>query len=484
MQWSFFIATFCVYLEVFSQSQTCEYNDSGFRTITCYGISTSYFFKVGLYTSKYHYRLLKCKDCNMGAMTAYLFNIRDSDNTSSSFLSLDFAESNVTSLELHSFSGQDDLRKLQLRKNYIPKLLPGTFYELTELEHLDLSYNKLEVLEERTFKGLVHLIGLNLEGNAVNNIEKLAFEDLENLQYLNLNYNLLKALNADMFTGMVSLETLSLDYNKINVIGGNTFDNFTYLEHLSLKRNRINRFQRDLVIYNRKLKRLNLSFNPISEQTFTNITSDSLEELWIENCTITRMIPQIFRNIASVRNLNMAKNHIDVFNINEYSSASNLQTLNLSENQIDRVNLSIGKSRSLQNLDLSFNNITNFEYKDLYKATPNIIYINFKTNPFSCNLTKELEEFFRFDNIKIDMEQFYCHNNSSDSTIKVGNKMINLSETKCESNNARWFMLFILLFILIVLAVVVLYYLYRTNINIINVGNIVNNSSVPLLQID
>lgn len=474
-RWAF-VSMFFISTEVFSQ--TCEYDDVAFRTITCYNITKSYFFDTGLIVSKYRYRMLKCVNCNIGDIPGYMFNIRDSTNTTSSFLSIDLSSSNITSLDLYCFAGQGYLKKLELRSNRIRQLLPGTFFELNGLEHLDLSSNTIHLLAARSFEGLVHLVKLNLEGNKIVSVQKTAFQDLENLQVLNLSYNLLTTLFAYIFHGLLSLENLLLGYNKIIFIDSGIFDNLTYLENLNLERNSISKLPRDLLFLSKKMSVLNLSFNPLDSKVFINITSDSLEELLVENCSISQVIVQTFHNVPSLRNLDMAKNRLTKFDLKDFSEAATLQTLNLSYNYINWVNLSMGKTRSLQKLDLSFNNIVDFRYQDVYKSMPNIKYINLKNNSLSRNFTTELQEFFKFDGIKIDVGQ------SSKSILRI--KTPNKKNLEVERNNSasyeyKWYMLFLLIFIVILLLSITLYYLYKTNINIINVGNIVNSSSVPLL---
>lgn len=479
-----FISTILTHAEVLAQN--CEYDEGGFRTITCYKITNSYFFDTGLIVSKFHYRILKCVDCNMGSIPEYTFNIRDTAGMECTFVSIDLSDSNVTSLALHSFAGQANLRKLELRTNLIKKLLPGTFFELKELEHLDLSYNILSVVEARTFEGLVHLTSLNLEGNGITNVEKFAFQDLENLQVLNLNQNLLTSLDAEMFAGLVSLESFSIKANKITVINRYTFDNFTYLENLNLDENKIQKFPRDLLVLTNKIKILHLSFNPVGSLIFNNITSKSLEELYFEKCSIIDIKEQLFSNIPSLRILNLAGNKIKLFNVKDFSRGASLQMLNLSHNTINYVNLSLATSRSLQKLDLSFNHIVDFEYQDLYKTMPNVNYINLENNSVSCNFTVELEEYLKFEEIKVNFNRNVCKNNLYLlKTQTVKEEVTGLHESTSTSNTYHmWYLLFALLFVVILLLVATLFYLYRTNINIQNIGNIVNSSSVPLLPIE
>jgi hypothetical protein len=64
-----------------------------------------------------------------------------------------------------------------------------SFKELTQIEHIDLSYNEIATIEIGTF------------------------DDLKNLLYLFLAFNEIKILNADVFIPLVKLKSLSLSFN-------------------------------------------------------------------------------------------------------------------------------------------------------------------------------------------------------------------------------------------------------------------------------
>lgn len=339
----------------------------------------------------------------MGEIRSYTFNIRDSKGVSCSFLSIDLANSNVTSLQLHAFVGQANLRKLELRYNSIKILLPKTFSELKELDRLDLSYNQIKTLPEEVFKGLVHLTGLNLKGNGIESIKPSAFEDLANLQTLNLRNNSLRKLDGSMFQGLVSVEHILFDFNNIRSIENGTFDGLAYLSTLDLEHNVLNKIPADL-LETAKLKVLDLSSNAFASLQFGGISSDSLEEVTIRNVQFVELEEAFTEGFPNVRKMDLSGNMLTQLNFSVFFHNSMLNTLNFSSNRISSLIISESvELPSLKVLDLSNNKLRDFDYQSFFSTLPGALDLNLGSNPFSCGLVYQLTEFFKFENVKVSL---------------------------------------------------------------------------------
>lgn len=461
------------------RSEECSYEK--FRTITCTKITTEFLFSTGLFTAKHMYRQFICIDCNLGMIPSYTFNVKDNEGDRAAFIILDLTGCNVTGLEQKSFYGQDMLRKLILRENSIVDV-EGMFATLKHMEFLDLAYNKIETLKENGFSGLLHLSILNLEGNRITEIENKAFSDLENLQILKLDRNRIKHLNGDVLSGLLAIESLSLRYNFIDSMNYEALSNFSYLLQLDLENNGLKEIPLELLNNGKSLKQLDISSNPLQMISSRALTSDSLEELYIRNCSLP-MVKNLFVNLPNLRILDISSNVLTDVNLENFSKLKYLAALNLSSNSINHIGCSNSSLSSLRNLDLSNNNIADFDYVCIIGNLPELKGISFMKNPLPSYLQKEI------------IEYLYGMSSSFNNTSRVKNG----SEVKeppvlLEKNNSAmrigvaeeglslepFYVCFGVVFLILA---VLLMFLYKLNVSLRELDNAVKGSTVPLLDV-
>uniref|UniRef100_A0A6V7JH83 LRRCT domain-containing protein n=1 Tax=Bracon brevicornis TaxID=1563983 RepID=A0A6V7JH83_9HYME len=94
-------------------------------------------------------------------------------------------------------------------------LASGSFENLTNLQHLDLSHGKLRRIEPGTFGNLKNLLSLDLSHNHLTHLGKGTFEGPENLRVLNLRKNALTRVPSDAIE-LKNLKFLELSSNKLH----------------------------------------------------------------------------------------------------------------------------------------------------------------------------------------------------------------------------------------------------------------------------
>jgi len=158
--------------------------------------------------------------------------------------SLDLAKNQITDIAPGTFSPLTNLFKLNLSGNAIANIHPGTFARLTILDSLDLSGNKLKNLDNAMIDGLVSLKSLLLSKNQISimDLNKTRKFPLTNLITLDLSSNGILNLNYIQAVHVLSaLEMLRLDNNTIANITFTPFSTLCQLETLNLSNSKIER---------------------------------------------------------------------------------------------------------------------------------------------------------------------------------------------------------------------------------------------------
>nr|XP_046222350.1 leucine-rich repeat and fibronectin type-III domain-containing protein 2 [Oncorhynchus gorbuscha] len=173
------------------------------------------------------------------------------------------------------FANMTGLVDLTLSRNTISAILPFSFLDLETLRSLHLDSNRLTELGPDDLRGLVNLQHLIVNNNQLNRISKVAFDDLMlTLEDLDLSYNNLRGVPWESICKMVNLHQLSLDHNLISHIAEGTFTDLDKLARLDLTSNRLQklppdpiftRSQTNLILTTPYAPQLSLSFggNPL-----------------------------------------------------------------------------------------------------------------------------------------------------------------------------------------------------------------------------
>jgi Leucine-rich repeat (LRR) protein len=321
----------------------------------------------------------------MGALDLRQNNIKVIyENTiKGTFYKLILSENLIASFEKNSFGFLPNLTEINLSKNLIKKLdfhfafsfsIPKLifldfsynkidfidgfrfFSKFPVLEYLDLSFNDLHYLQNTFFLNLNELKYLILGNNQILTIQNGSFDHLKNLLHLDLSQNLIYELNGDFFVPLNKLQSLSLKSNKlVDINNRESLRGLISLHSIDLCQNQIlsleeNFFPSNLThlkLRSNKLRFLKKSFKLLESLDL------SFNNLITFNLSLTKNIN--FLDLSN--NVNLL--HLDLSN--------ELRILNLSNTNTNLIlNLKFYDETNLEELDLSFNNLSEISFDFLF----------------------------------------------------------------------------------------------------------------------
>ena len=217
-------------------------------------------------------------NCNLEHINNMPFNLL------SNLIVLDLSYNKLVTLYRNVFYGLNRLKTLNLKGNYLLETLGNntsffdgvphlaelilsncslehinnmTFYLLSNLTVLDLSYNKLVTLYRNVFYGLNRLTTLNLKGNyLLETLEAGTFLSLTNVKGLDIVGTKIVRLKPDTFKGLDQLQYLNISRNKITIVDKDCFSGLTNLIDLDISFNNIDTFDLEMFATLKRLKKL------------------------------------------------------------------------------------------------------------------------------------------------------------------------------------------------------------------------------------
>ena len=156
--------------------------------------------------------------------------------TALTYLSLGYR---LERLYINMFSGISSCEILDLGRNQISEIEPGSFSKMNNLDTLYLNSNSLTTLKAGTFQGLLSARTLILENNTIKLIKEDAFISLKTIEKLDLSRNLLEILNPVTFCGLDSLRRLSLKRNRLTTLSADVFNHLPRPLSLDLTGNQL-----------------------------------------------------------------------------------------------------------------------------------------------------------------------------------------------------------------------------------------------------
>ncbi|KAK4883069.1 hypothetical protein RN001_006388 [Aquatica leii] len=221
------------------------------------------------------------------------------------------------------------------------------------ISYITFINSNVEVVYVGLFNRFTNVSSIYLNNSNVHVIEPRAFAGMENLTKLMLQGNHLNTILNWTFADLKELKSIDLSLNSLSQIQSYAFANLMKLEVLSLAYNNIAYIDDILFSSLIELKVLNIShnrLNTIKDNAFLYLNK-------LENATFSynrlRQTPKFNLSHDQLQDVDLSFNELTQFDFDNISS----HNLNLSNNKIDSIHWSSTKNTS--NLDLSNNNIMN-----------------------------------------------------------------------------------------------------------------------------
>ncbi|XP_071445732.1 chondroadherin-like protein [Hetaerina americana] len=290
-----------------------------------------------------------------------------------------------------AFANLLTLRTLKLESNGLRSIPHRALSRLGSLSDLSLAGNDIDTLGRRAFGVLPVISTLSLARNNISQIESRAFDGLLQLLKLDLSLNKISHLKNDVFQGLVSLQSLDLSYNQIEKLDNKTnslLEDCLSLERLNLSHNRIAFVTRKMfpsspyVPY--KLRSIDLSYNAMPALTpELNVGTRRVHVLNVSHNTINEIRGNVIGNLTSLRELDISYNDLTEFEPKRLPV--NLTILNVAGNKLPAIPKILYSSK-LSKLDLRENELKRFLH-ELMPMIENGTKVLYQGNPIGCTCT-------------------------------------------------------------------------------------------------
>ncbi|XP_050690603.1 protein artichoke-like [Eriocheir sinensis] len=314
---------------------------------------------------------------------------------------LDLSHNEILHVRRFMFEGSIPLRVLLMKNSAISEVDPYAFSSLRHLEELDLSYNTIDQLNRISFS-VPSIRSLSLAGNVFQIIEENAFYDIPNLDWLDMSACGLFRLPPHLLAKAVHLTHLNIAKNNFTDLTSLFFHKLQNLREVIMSHNNLTNKVVNAVEGLTKLEVLVLNHNPIEELRQPLNDLPSLRELHLSATNLWRVdrhvlirlknlktldlsgnqLSDISRGMlagSSVSHLNLAENLFpQIPNTIFQEGAPNLRVLNMSDNPMRRITdplVAIGPPLTLEELEAARTNLTTLTTYDLQQM-PNLRYLN------------------------------------------------------------------------------------------------------------
>ena len=150
---------------------------------------------------------------------------------------------NITDLSSHSFKGC--LHMLSLRGNGLKVINPKCFYDLWDIQRLDLAQNQLKAIPTELFvinQDKATLEYIDLSYNAITSLSPSQFQAQTNLIQIDLSHNELGIIRRGTFSHLKRLKVIALNNNLLKLIEEGSFlEDINSLRHINFSKNKLNR---------------------------------------------------------------------------------------------------------------------------------------------------------------------------------------------------------------------------------------------------
>ena len=321
--------------------------------------------------------------------------------------SLDISNNGIIELHRNFFCDFHKLNFLNMSTNQVYNLTNFQFSStgishipikncVFSMSYLILTENNLNFLPFSFFSNFINLKRLRLNKNSISFIENFVFSNLKQLDMLDLSDNKIQNIQPELFDNLQNLRTLNLEKNSMKILPPEILSNLKQLELLNLSSNFLSSNWINFMTFKNlfSLRLLDLSYNKITtleNQIFSDL--ENLEVLDLKNNLIEIIAGQTFANLTSLTSLVLSNNFIKNVNFS-LNSLVNLNVLSLDFNEIYAVDSSL-VINSAKLIDLHLNNNKFFDIPSFVEKFPIL-----KTLDLGENFIKNLTILEKFENLK------------------------------------------------------------------------------------
>jgi hypothetical protein len=134
-------------------------------------------------------------------------------NLQKDLIILDLSNNNITTIKTNDFNQLKSVKKINLSYNKIQEIYKGSFEHVGGLEEVNLSYNNIVSLLPNIFSGNKNLIKVHLQKNWLQVTGYLL--ESTSLTYLDISFCNITSISREAFSGLPNLETLKMNGNSL-----------------------------------------------------------------------------------------------------------------------------------------------------------------------------------------------------------------------------------------------------------------------------
>lgn len=333
----------------------------------------------------------------------------------------DLAENSISKLQASDFKNLSVLTLLDLKRNFISQIGKGAFANLISLKILNLNHNKLFKLGDDVFNGLGNLTELRITNNYMRAVASTSFKSLTGLTFLDMENNKLHHITKvqTIIQHMPNLHGLSVKKNGITLFQSWVLTNSSIkLASLDLTENPIAVFRITADVFP-NLTWLNMGGSSIKQQmkwdirntTFlSGVSTLAISGLQMDSDGMKALRENFNPSLISLRINRMRHTHLTAL-INISCSIPTVSTLQFRENNLLYVNLYLFQlCVNVTELDLSGNTIRNIT-DGAFRYLQGLKILSLSQNKLSSvpAATRNIPTLEELDLSKNDIKTLECH---------------------------------------------------------------------------
>ncbi|CRL08342.1 CLUMA_CG021345, isoform A [Clunio marinus] len=269
---------------------------------------------------------------------------------------LDFDERRFAEMNIN-------IKDLRLYHNNLSTLPITSFQNLTKVDFLAVADNSIQEIPREMFEFMSNLGTLDFGRNKIKSIRSDDFARLKNLKVVVLASNEIELLEKDCFPK--SLLNLHIGRNKISSLNG-ALRNLNDIKMLFINANNLTSLEEELPENAPHLMMLMASNNHLEKlpKTFKNFVA--LDTCYVNNNNL-RSLDRLFSHRNSLIRLYAEHNMIEYLAEDEFLKSENIDEINLNSNLITSLNKSLLYITNLRSVNLGRNQLREFSMQEIYK---------------------------------------------------------------------------------------------------------------------